>query len=240
MSRKNDPEFQALIEKCVKLDVNAGLLSFEGLYASLAVNIRWKQHVLPIPYSHIVFLLANGRWPRHGYHLDHINNNPMDNRPINLDEVTEEDNHKKRRGRLVYRSYGTGKYGYGIIIHHDRRDDRYYITRHLSRGHGNGDLKAIRKSLGGFNTLEEAEAQVAIFIEQIKEHGLDYMPDSVGTRLSWKSLHLRKMSPRICRWRAEGQTIQEIARKTDFSEATIHKVVKDMGIDNRVTRTPKA
>ena len=236
-ARKHNPAFEKLLTECMILDAETGHIKLQGLYAALHVNIFFDGNTLQIPYSHLVWFLTHGCWPKDGYHVDHINNDPFDNRPVNLDESTNSDNQKKRRGRMVYRNYGqNSKYGYGIHLYHDKRDDRYYVRRYLSRGHGNGELKTINKGLGGFDTLEEAEDRITNFIEQIKEHGLDWMPESVGTNLSPRAKLVRKMTPRIRRWRAEGQTIQEIARKTDFSEATIHKVVKDMGIDNRLAK----
>jgi hypothetical protein len=99
--------------------------------------------------------------------LDHVNDDPMDNRPENLQEVTQAENQKKRRGRVVYRSYGTSKYGHGIHVHHDMRDGRWYVRRQLSRGHGDGDLKNVRKQLGGFATLAEAEERIKYSFYQV-------------------------------------------------------------------------
>jgi hypothetical protein len=235
-ARKHDPEFEKLLAECATVDKDTGLLTFRNLYASLHVNIGWGGNTLQIPYPHIVFFLTHGRWPKDGYHVGHIDDDPMNNRPLNLEETTQVENQKKRRGRLVYRSYGSGKYGYGMEIYSDKRDGRHYVRRNLSRGHGKGELKTIKKGLGGFDTLEEAEAQVAIFVEQIKEHGLDYMPEKVTNNLPLKTIMLRKLTPRIRRWRIAGQTIQQIADRLDYSAATIYKVVKDIPVDKRTKR----
>src|SRR5882672_5515167 len=210
MARKDDSDFIKLIKEHVTLDPDTGLLSFNNLYAQMSFTITFKGKKIVITYAHIVWLLSRGVWPIKGYHVDHINDNPQDNRPNNLQELTEDDSHKKRRGRLVYRTYGTGKYGYGMYIHHDKRDNRYYITRHLSRGHGEGDLKAIRQGLGGFDTLEQAEIKVTEYIEEIK----------VQTN------ELRRL-------RQEGKTIQQINEITGITSISIYNRVKDIDIDKR-------
>jgi hypothetical protein len=237
IAKKHDPEFEKVVKEHMVLDHETGNIKLNGIYASLHVTVSWKGSGLQIPYSHIVWLLTYGKWPAPGAHLDHKNDDPFDNRPSNLEETTEEKNQFKRRGRIVSRNYGkNSKYGYGMGIFHDQRDGRYYVSRDLSRGHGNGELKTPRKGLGGFDTLEEAEAQVKIFIEQIKEHGLDWMPESVGTRLSKKTIRLRQMTPQIRQWREEGKTLAEIKKLTGFSEGTLSKITTDMGVDKRTEK----
>jgi hypothetical protein len=110
--------------------------------------------------------LKHGRWPAEDVIIDHKNDDPMDNQPDNLQELTHTENQKKRRGRVVYRSYGNGRYGPGMNIHRDKRDGRYYVTHQASRGHGSGDLKNVKIGLGGFATLAEAEARVASFLAE--------------------------------------------------------------------------
>jgi hypothetical protein len=234
ISRKFDPGFQDLLKKHASVDHNTGKLTFDGVYVKPVLNIGWKGKQIPVPYSHIVWLLVHGEWPKDGFQLDHINDDPLDNRPANLEEKTAVENQKKRRGRMVYRSYGKGKYGYGINVDHDKRDDRYYIRRHLSRGHGSGELKTIRKALGGFDTLQEAEAKVVEYIALIDKHGLDYVPPPPPKRQSKSSARLEFMTRRIRRLRKEGKTIQELAKLTGFSESSIHNVTKDLHVDNRL------
>jgi Mor family transcriptional regulator len=203
------------------------------MYASVALNVGWKGGVIPIPYSHVVWFLTHGRWPKEGWHLDHKNDDAIDNRPDNLDEQTEQDNQKKRRGRRIYRSYGKGKYGYGIYIYHDKRDERYYVSRHLSRGHGNGELKTRKFSLGGFHSLSEAESVITRHIEEIKLHGLDYVPEAPTKKPKWRTVEIQARRNSVRRHRANGMTIEEIAKITGVSESNVYTLVKDMQVDLR-------
>src|SRR5215831_8943635 len=100
MARKHDPAFVKLLLEHVKVTKN-GKLTFHNLYVNLVVNIGWKGKIIVVPYSHLVWLLTFGRWPKEGFVLDHINDVPTDNRPINLQEVTETENQRKRRGRRI-------------------------------------------------------------------------------------------------------------------------------------------
>lgn len=166
MSKKTDIDFQRMLLDHAKVNEATGAVSFDDMYASIYINIGWKGGIISVPYSHVVWFLTHGRWPEDGKVLDHVNDDPMDNAPRNLAELTEEENHRKRRGRKVYRSYGKGKYGPGMNIRLDPRDGRYYVTNQASRGHGSGDLKNIKKSLGGFPTLEAAKAKVTAFLAE--------------------------------------------------------------------------
>ena len=179
-AKKHDPELIAFLLKNVKLNSTTGALRFNNLYASVHIDICWKGTVVSVPYSHVVWLKIKKRWPQKGFCIDHKNNEAMDNRPLNLQEITETENHEKRRGRLVYRSYGTGKYGHGLHIYNDKRDNRFYVTRQLSRGHGDGDLKNVKKSLGGFDTLKQAEAAVKQYTHEIEKYGPDHMPEKIA------------------------------------------------------------
>jgi hypothetical protein len=108
MGKKDDPEFMALLAKHAKMDEATGNLRFEGMYASVHIDIGWNGTVVSVPHSHVVWFLKHGRWPKDGYNLDHISDDPMDNRIANLQEITHAENQKKRRGRIVSRSYGNG------------------------------------------------------------------------------------------------------------------------------------
>jgi hypothetical protein len=236
MARKDDPEFMQLLSKSISLDENTGTVKIHGIYGNLCINFGWKNELIVIPYSHVVWFAKYGCWPKKGNHLDHINDDPQDNRPCNLREITEAENQKKRRGRMVYRSYGTGKYGYGLNIYNDKRDGRFYVARNLSRGHGDGDLKTIKKSLGGFDTLEAAEAKVTEYIAEIEANGLDYVPigeakkaKRISTKLDAATEHLREL-------RIKGYTIQEIAKMTGFASGSIYKRICDIDMDRRIKR----
>lgn len=54
-----------------------------------------------LKYAHIVFFLHTGRWPRH--QLDHKDHNKRNNAPWNLEEVTNEENQKRRNLNLKKR-----------------------------------------------------------------------------------------------------------------------------------------
>lgn len=183
MSRKNDPEFTRALLEHFSLNEETGVLKFNGLYAQTCLNIGSRKGIVVVPYSHVVWLLKHGQWPRDGFVLDHINDDSSDNRPANLQEITQDENQKKRRGRKVSRYYGSGKYGHGINVTLDKRSGRYYIRRHLSRGHGSGNLKTPRWGLGGFNSLVEAERMVNIYIAEIEKFGPTFVPSVRRRRL---------------------------------------------------------
>jgi len=161
MTRRNDPEFMEFFKKHASVD-EAGHINVEGCYANLGFNIPFKNCPVNVTYANAVWFLTYGRWPKPGYHIDHIDNDSMNNRPDNLQEITKAENQFKCRGKRVYRSYGTGKYGHGMSIHHDKRDNRYYVSRNISRGETGG--KSRRVGYGSFDTLTAAEAKVAALI----------------------------------------------------------------------------
>lgn len=238
MAKKHDPEFVELLKKHVTLNVDTGVLAFDGVYASMHLNIGWKGSTLQIPYSHIVWLLSRGCWPKPGFHIDHVNDRPFDNRPDNLAELNEQDSQKKRRGRMVYRAYGKGKYGYGFYIGKDKRDGRFFVRRYLSRGHGDGELKTINKGLGGFDTLADAEKQVKFWIEQVKANGLTWMPGRLDTYgVKKKTTAILKHRNSIRRMRVMGATIAEVAKASNLPEGSIYKHIRDLGVDKRKNKT---
>jgi len=168
-SVKNDPEFGEFLKKHVSVNLDGNLI-VKDCYAYLGFNLSWKGKPVSITCANAVWFLTRGQWPKPGYHIDHVDDNSLNNRPDNLQEITEAENQAKRRGRKVYRSYGTGKYGYGFSIHHDKRDGRFYVSRNISRGLTGG--KSKRLPYGGYNTLKKAEACVSREITNlILEHG---------------------------------------------------------------------
>jgi hypothetical protein len=160
-----------------------------------------------------VWLLKHGRWPLEGYQIDHIDDDAMNNSPSNLKEVTHAENQKKRRGRIISRSYGTGKYGYGISVTQDRRDGRFYVVRSPSRGESKS-ITTIKIALGGFLTLEDAEKRVRECIADIKA-GREHSKHIADRRRPDGNL-MRKL-------RGEGLTLNEISKRTGFCEATVWK-----------------
>jgi HNH endonuclease len=167
-AKKRDPRFEELLKKTTTVDV-FGNVKVKGMYASTYINFGFDGGIISVPVSHVVFFLTHGRWPDDDKHVDHCDDDSMNNAPSNLQELSQVDNHKKRRGRQVYRSYGSGKYGPGISIWQDSRDQRWYATHQASRGHGKGDLKNVKKGLGGFKTFDEAKARADSFL---RENGL--------------------------------------------------------------------
>lgn len=155
---RDNPEFMQFFKDHVSVD-EIGKLTVNDCYAYLGFNLSWNGKPVSVTYANAVWFLTHGSWPKAGHHIDHIDDDPLNNRPDNLQEITEAENHKKRRGRKVYRSYGKGKYGYGFGVHHDKRDGRFYVSRNISRGETGG--KPRRVTFGGFDTLAAAEAKVA-------------------------------------------------------------------------------
>lgn len=232
MFSKHDPDFMKHLVENTALDEKTGSLKFNNLYVAVHLNFAWKSNKVFLPHSHIVWFLTRGKWPREGYVIDHINDDPQDNRPENLQELTQAESQSKRRGRMVYRSYGKGKYGYGICIHHDKRDNRYYVSRHMSRGHGKGDLKGIKYSLGGFDTLEQAERRVKRHIFEIKLKGLDHIFEDTKKKDKKSTMKLNAATDQMRKLRQQGHTIEEIKEITGFRSG-IYRRIKDVKINDK-------
>lgn len=211
LARRTDPEFELFLRDHAKLDPVTDQIKVEGCYACLGFNVQWSGKLMSMTYANAVWFLNHGRWPKAGYHIDHINDDALDNRPENLQELTQAENQRKRRGRIVSRHYGKGKYGYGLYILHDKRDDRYYVSRNLSRGHGKGDLQAIKYSLGGFYSKEEAEVVIASHIEELKIKGLAYIPPVVRKNMPKTTTRYDMLKPQMREMRSKGMTFQAIA-----------------------------
>lgn len=224
MTKKYDEDFKARLLECAKLDKETGIITFTGMYAVNHLNMCYGGTTVSAPYSHVVWFLTYGVWPKRGYHIDHINDDPFDNRPDNLQEITEQENQRKRRGRIVYRSYGKGKLGYGINIHHDKRDGRYYVTRHLSRGQIGG-IRSVKGSIGGFDTLEDAENRVDSLIEEIKIYGDDYLPNQ-PKKQKRKTLEIDLKLDEIKRMRSLGMSVQAIADELGFKHGAVYSRVR--------------
>lgn len=227
-SKKRDRQFQLALQQSAILDRKTGNLRFSGLYASCYVNFGWNGGIVSVPHSHVVWFLTHKKWPPARMRVDHIDNDPMNNAPSNLQLLSEADNQKKRRGRAVYRNYGTGRYGYGLNVHADKRDGRFYVTRQMSRGHGNGDLRNVRISLGGYDTREDAEAKIKACIAEIELRGLDHVPSIDKRNAKKTSIALAAETKRIKALRREGKTMQQIADITGFSLTSIFNRTKNI------------
>jgi hypothetical protein len=228
LKKRENPEFEKFFREHAWLDPVTGEIKVKDCYAYLGFNINWNGSLISVTYANAVWFLKTGAWPKAGHHIDHINDVSLDNRPENLQEITEFENHKKRRGRKVYRSYGRGKYGFGLGIHHDKRDNRFYVDRNLSRGYGTGDLNGIRYSLGGYDTREEAEQVVESHIRVLEVKGLSYIPPTVKRKPKKATVHLDTNIEQMREMRRNGATYQQIADALGLKIGAVYKRIKDI------------
>ena len=234
--RRNDPEFEKFFMKHASLDEATGKITVKDCYAHLGFNMAWQGKIISVTYANAVWFLKKGRWPKPGHHIDHVNDDPLDNSPDNLQEITAAENQAKRRGRKIYRSYGRGKYGYGLYIHADKRDGRFYVTRTLSRGHGEGDLKGIKISLGGYDTREEAELVVKDHAQRVKDRGLAYIPDPVDQRDKKATIKLNEKLQEMRDLRKQGCSVRAVAEKVGLNSGAVYNRIRDIQIDCRSAR----
>ena len=90
----------------------------------------------------IAWLIYYGEWPKN--EIDHINQDPTDNRIENLRDVTHAENHKNR---TLQKNNTTGYVG--VSKHHGKYRARIRIN-------------SIEKNLGDYDTVEEAAAVRAV------------------------------------------------------------------------------
>src|SRR6266852_5295663 len=225
LKKRENPEFEKFFKEHATLD-ETGKITVRDCYAHLGFNINWNGQLISTSYAGAVWFLTHGRWQKSGYHIDHIDDNPMNNRPDNLQELTEAENQFKRRGKKVYRSYGRGKYGYGMYIHDDKRDGYFYISRNIYRGFGNGDLKGIKIALGRESSLVKAEKRVEFYIDEIKIKGVDYIPPSVERRPRKDTQKIDALTEKMRKMREEGMTIQAIADKIGLNIGSVYNRIK--------------
>jgi hypothetical protein len=96
----------------------------------------------------VAFALANDRWP--DGHIDHVNGNKLDNRPSNLREVSNRENHQNRPAHRSGRLVGTTRL---------KKSRRWQAQARL------GDKK---KFLGTYETEQEAHDAYITFVSQIQ------------------------------------------------------------------------
>lgn len=162
------------------ISLNNDNLQLVDGYARVKIEMVVDGKMLSIPLSHVVWLLSNGRWPYDGMHIHHRDDDPLNNTISNLEEVSPRDNHSYRLGKSNGR-YGQGKYGYGISITYQKKEDYYAIHRNLSpeelpyqKGWSRNEYKAKRhRYIGGAKTKEEAEEKIRKYIENIGKDPLD-------------------------------------------------------------------
>lgn len=224
--KRENPEFEKFFKDHASVDGHTGKITVHDCYAYLGFNINWNGQIVSMTYANAVWFLTHGKWPRPGHHIDHVDDDSLNNAPANLQELTEAENHQKRRGRTVYRSYGKGKYGYGMSIYHDKRDGYFYIGRNISRGFGNGDLKGIKIALGREPSLAEAEKRVQSYIDEIKIKGLDYIPPSVSRRPRKDSQKIDALTEKMRKMRESGMTIQAISDEVGLNISSVYSRIK--------------
>ena len=209
------------------LEYTDGGLKLKGMYASIHVDIAHKGSITSVPYSHLVWFANKGAWPKEGYHLDHIDDDPLNNHIDNLQELTHTENQEKRRNRTVSRSFGTGKYGYGLSIQHAKDEHFYYVMQHISRGHHKESGRTLKRMIGRFESIGDAEAQIPFFIEMIKERPGELL-DSPAIIAKRVSIELMKNVQHMRALRSEGRTYEEIARLTGFSVSSVYEKTRGM------------
>ena len=92
----------------------------------------------------IVWLIYYGEWPKN--QIDHINQDPTDNRIKNLRDVTCSENNKNR---TLQNNSTTGYAGVSFYKRHKKYRAEIYINK-------------IKKHLGYYDTVEEAAAARAV------------------------------------------------------------------------------
>jgi HNH endonuclease/helix-turn-helix resolvase-like protein len=214
------------LKECARFDPVTGNVKFEGMYVTVQLTFAYDSSVFSIPYSHVVWFLTYGRWPKPDYFLDHVNNNAMDNAPLNLQEMTRKNHHLKHKGTRIYRNYGKSKFGYGIYVSHVKKIDRYYVGRCSPRS-----LGGINKAYGGYSTLEEAEETAAWLASEMKDRDLTYFPPKRKRppRRTKVTEHVEK----IVEMRQKGYTVQQIVKSTNLSTSAIYKKTRHFSINDR-------
>lgn len=224
--RRKDAKFEDYLRRAAILDESTGFVSVKEGYASCHITFNWNGGAISMPYSHLVWFIKHNRWPQDGLFIDHINNIALDNRPDNLQELTRLENNGKNLGK-PHKSYGSGKYSFGITVTYIKRCDRYYVTRNMP-GYLFSDGKRRRKSLGGFSTLEEAESRVSEVVSEIGIHGVSHISSFPGSNRKPASIRLDLVAECMISLRREGWTIRAIADRFELPWASVRERLKDI------------
>ena len=133
----------------------------------------------------------------------------------------------------------TGEYGYGLDIIPDKTLAMGAVILHvLSRGQGDGDGKNIKKGLGGFANLAEAEAKIAGYAAEIEANGIDHMPEYNGRdqeRISRRSKEPKLLIFGSTHFDHRGYTLHQICEINRFFNKHDAMVkVKDIMVDKQI------
>lgn len=222
-----DENFKKFLRENLSLD-EAGQLK-SRTYLQVYIGIKGggrNSKNIAIPLSHLSWFLSRGEWPRDGYVIDHIDDNYLNNKPDNLQELTSKDNHAKRRGK-GNREYGKTKYGHGIRVDHDKRDERWYACRYFS-SKDVLELKDRKISLFGASSLEKIEIMIQSYINygmneeaaiKVKEENKEPIYKTkygYGIGVSFKK---DKRKYKVQRWFQNEQYMKYLGQFTTLKEA---------------------
>ena len=163
--RRKSEEFKKYILDHYSLNEVTGEITLKGSYARLKIEIVHKKQTVTMTYAHLVFFLKNKNWPKEGMHIDHKDDNPFNNHPDNLIELTVKENHAKRRGKSNGQ-YGRGKYGYGIWVQYDKKKKYYSALRRPPMSEYDNNRKIY---VGCSKNLKELELKIENHIQSIKD-----------------------------------------------------------------------
>lgn len=93
---KNSKEFNEYILENLSLDEITGLIKGKGLYYRVQVEISFNGKRTILALSHLIWYLKNKVWPKDNSHIDHKDENPLNNKPDNLQELLVEEHNKKK------------------------------------------------------------------------------------------------------------------------------------------------
>jgi hypothetical protein len=74
--------------------IHGNYVRTKGRRTRQAISIHWDGHSYCTAYARAVFAFITGKWPIH--ELDHIDQNPLNDRPWNLRDVTSRQNIQNR------------------------------------------------------------------------------------------------------------------------------------------------
>lgn len=150
----------------------------DRFYIAIKVTIRYRNETISLALSRLIFFLANKIWPAKNKHIDHIDDNPLNNSPSNLQEITVAENMFKKRGKGNSR-FGKNKYGHGISVYYLTKRNSWVAERSLGRRFGFDN--PTKKHVAIAKTLEELEEKIKLYIENLTTNSLDIFEEDDGT-----------------------------------------------------------